>query len=206
MQRSRGKFLAGPVLAGNQDGSIGSAHLLDIAQDLPDRRRCTHDAVVNLDLAGQPFHAVGQPPDHERVAQRHEQPVGVEGLLEEVEGPLARRLDGGADGAVARYHDHHGAGVPLPNPFQDLQPVHLGHLHVQENDIRPKIRVVDQAARPVGRQMHSVPLVLEQLLQRDADRLLVVDDENPCHGSDSRLSAGPSGADRHEPPIMVRSP
>ena len=71
----------------------------------------------------------------ERVAEGHQEPVGVERLLQEIERAPLGGLHRGGDGAMPRDHDHRGGRLLLPEAREGLQAVEPGHLHVEEDHL-----------------------------------------------------------------------
>ena len=70
-------------------------------------------------------------------------------------------------------------GIELAKLFQRFHPVHAGHLHVEKNEVRPPLLVFGYAVGRVRDRVYFVALVLEELTERRADSLLIVDDQNP---------------------------
>ena len=119
----------------------------------------------------------------QRVPHGHQQPVGIERLLEEVERAALGRLDRGGDGAVPGDHDDLRAGVEIAKPGQRLQAVEPGHLHVEKDEVGTELGV-DRDRLAAGRRHADLQLlVLQHLLQRLPDAGFVVDDQDPMtHG------------------------
>ena len=69
-------------------------------------------------------------------------------------------------------------GVDLLDAPERLEPVHPGHLHVHEHEVRTPLLVLGDPVGRVADRVHLVALELEQLAERCADSLLVVDDED----------------------------
>jgi hypothetical protein len=89
-----------------------------------------------LHLREKPFHACREPLYRQGVAEGDQETVRVQGLLQEVVRSLPGGLHRRVDGPMAADHHNQGVGVRRPQTLQDLQPVHPGHLHVQEDDVR----------------------------------------------------------------------
>jgi hypothetical protein len=105
VDRTRDQLLAGPVLAGDQHARVGRCDLLDAVEQRADGEAAADDLVAALDLAAQPRVLLDEAALLQRVADREQQAIGVERLLQEVVGAAARRLDRRLDGAVAADHD-----------------------------------------------------------------------------------------------------
>jgi hypothetical protein len=85
---------------------------------------------------------------------------------------------GRGDGAVARDHHDLRTGVQIPKARQRLQPIQPRHLHVEKDQVRPELGI--EADRLATRRRHPdfEVLVLQDLLQRLANALLVVHNEH----------------------------
>ena len=115
----------------------------------------------------------------ERVAQRDQNAIGVERLLENVVGAELRRLDRGLDGRVAAdHHDDRARDRCSRMRLSASSPSMPRHLHVHEDEIRVPLLVLGDRVDRVRDRAHLVAVVLEQLAERGANPLLVVDDED----------------------------
>src|SRR6185503_8326763 len=114
----------------------------------------------------------------QRVAEREQDTVGVERLLEEIVGAELRGLHRGLDGAVTRDHHDLGVGVQLTDPFQTLEPVHPFHLDVEEDQVGSELGIGTQRFVARRARLDLDFLVLENLLQSLADTFFVVDDQD----------------------------
>ncbi len=117
----------------------------------------------------------------EGVADGDEQAVEVGRLLDEVERPAPRRLDGGLDGAVAGDHDDRRLRHLVGGDAEDVETVHLGHLDVEEREVVAALAQHRDRRLAVFGLLDVVVFVLENLAQGAADRALVVDDEDGGH-------------------------
>ena len=175
------ELLAGAVLAVDQDAGRRRRDLLDDrahlfeAGALPDHapRRVGQAVLEGLVLALQPVHL-------EQVADGQEDPVAVEGLLEEVVGAPPRGFHRGFDRSVARDHHDRQVRPPLVEVGEDLEPVPARHLDVEEDQLRI-LGEGGEAGLAVRRQDHLVALVAQDEVQALADVLVVVDDQD-LHG------------------------
>ena len=75
-------------------------------------------------------------------------------------------------------HDDDGIRVLLAQTPQRLQAVDPRHLHIQEDEVRMKLRVRRESIHRIGGGLHLVALEFEELPERGADPLFVVDDED----------------------------
>src|SRR5690606_5335175 len=94
---SRDELLAGAVLARDQDARVRRRNLLEAVEQAADAEAPADDLVPALDLVAQPFVFLRQASLLQRVADRDEQTVGVERLLEEIVCPAPRRFHGRLD-------------------------------------------------------------------------------------------------------------
>src|SRR5690242_7924006 len=176
------QLLAGAVFARDEHARRGRRHLLDALDHAFHGPARAYDLVVGVHLGLEPHVLAGQVHVLEGVAQREENTVRVERLLEEIVGAQLGRFDRGLDGAVARDHDDLRARVELAQLAQRLEAVHALHLHVEQHEVGPELGVHAQrlGARGAGPDLDI--LVLEQLRQGFPDPLFIVDDEHaPAH-------------------------
>src|SRR5439155_16159097 len=122
------------------------------------------------------------------VPQREQDAIGGERLLQEVVGAELRRLDGGLDRTVAGDHEDLGVCVELAQLAQGLQAVHPLHFHVEEHEMGPELGVALQGLRPRRAGLNFDLLILEQLRERFADPLLVVDHQDTTAHSSLRFT------------------
>ena len=123
----------------------------------------------------------------EAVPDRDEEPIPIRRLLEEVEGAELRGLDRGLHRPVPRDHDADEVGMRLLDALEQLQAVHSRHLDVEEREIEAPVGKRVQRGLAALRGANVVILVLEDALERAANRGVVVDDEDAglAHGNPS---------------------
>jgi hypothetical protein len=119
-----------------------------------------------------------------------------ERLQHVVERALAHRVDGGVDGAVRGHQDDLGRAVLLARGAQHVEPRGPRHADVGDDDVERVRLQADQTLLAVSGGDHAVPDPRQRILERDADRLLVVDDQ------DLERMAGP--LERRELPSLGR--
>ena len=146
------ELLARAVLAEDQHPPVGRRRLGDVrAQRVQDRALPHHDpAVLDLLLEGAVLRlqlALAQ-----RVLDHEQRLLEGERLLDEVLRAHAHGLDRGLDGAVAGDDDHRHLGVERADAGQDLEPVHAGQPHVEEEQV-----VAAVLQRGEGRPPRSPP-------------------------------------------------
>jgi hypothetical protein len=179
VQRTGHQLLAGSVLAGDEHPRRGRPDLGHQLAHALERRAAAHHLIAaprGFPQAGVLPHELGV---RQRVPHREEEPVRVERLLQEVEGASLRGFDGGGDGPVPGDHHDLRTRVEVPEPGERLQPVEARHLDVQEDQMWPELGVeADRLAARSG-DPHLEIFVLQDLLQRLANALLVVNDQHP---------------------------
>ena len=178
------ELLAGSVGPGHEHTRVGGRHRL-------------HHVLNGLDALRLPDHLMGLRGVHllgqhlrrfhkrltlEHVAQRHQDPVEVERLLDEVVGPFLQSVDRRLHGAVPRNHDHRRRHVFLGQHVKHIQAVHLGHFDVAENGVECRLGGHQDAVHPGACFRHLVALVLEDFTEAGADGRFVVDQEKMGHG------------------------
>ena len=108
-----------------------------------------------------------------------EDPLPVEGLLQEIEGAELRGLDRRLDGPLPRDHDDLGRARPRFYIREDLQAAPPGHLDVEEDQVETRGLADDlQSVLPVRGLEECVALVLEDHPEGLADVLFIVDDKD----------------------------
>jgi hypothetical protein len=141
VERTGYQLLAGPVLPGDENPRRGGTDLCHQLTHPRQRFAGTHHLVPVLRRFPKPRILPRQLGVGQRVPYREQQAVGVQRLLQEVEGAALGGLDGGGDGAVTGDHDDLGPGVEVPQPGEGLQPVEPGHLHIEEDQMGPELGV-----------------------------------------------------------------
>ena len=115
----------------------------------------------------------------DRVSKGHQQPIGIERLLEEVERTPLGGLDGGGDGPMTGDHHDGDPRIGSLQTGQDLEPIETGHLHIKHDDMRPELLKQRQPLAARSRRANVHAFVLEHLTERVPDRRLVVHHEDP---------------------------
>ena len=135
MEGLRDELLPGPILPHHEDPGIGGSDPLYAFHDPTDLEGGTDDFMPALHLASETLDAGRESLHLERVSERQQDAIGVERLFEEVVGTPPRRLHGGVDRAMTADHHHQGTRILLPQPRENVQAVHPGHLHVEKDHI-----------------------------------------------------------------------
>src|SRR5690606_14777821 len=100
------EFLADAALAQDEDGRVGRRGTLYGVKHLPQRGAVADDGVARVLGAPQAPVLLLEPARVERVANRQEDALRRQRLLDEVDGAQPRRFHRCLDGAVAGDHDH----------------------------------------------------------------------------------------------------
>jgi hypothetical protein len=178
MDGARDELLADAALALNQHRGVGRRRAADGAHHLPQPGAVPDHLVPDFDRFLQRPVLVAELPLIEGVAEADEHTVARERLLDEIERAFLRRFDGGADRAVAGDDDHRQRIVHGAQSIEDLEPVHAGHLHIEQHQVRPlALREREPFLARRGAD-ELVPFVFEGHLQRIANGGLVVNDQN----------------------------
>ena len=204
VQRPRHEFLARAVLARDEDARVGGRHAVNGLDQRAHRVRPPDDLVRLLHHLAQSRVLLAQHEVPDGIAQRHEDAVGVERLFHDVVGAALRGFHRVLDGGVPADHHHDGRRVERAQLAQCLEPVHPGHLHVEKSELRAELLVGCERRRARRLRAHLIALVFEELRQRVADPLLVVNDEDaPTHRPPPRTT--PSSLGIMAPPCTARS-
>ena len=135
------ELLAGAALAGNEDGGLRGGRAVDQPIDHLHPGRSADETVIAVAAAILPVGVdqARQPLALESVAQRHQKALGCERLDEEVVSAAAHRLDREVDRAVSGDDDHGDPGGLAAEPPQQVEPVHVGQVDVEKDqiEIRP---------------------------------------------------------------------
>ena len=169
------QLLSGPGLAGDHHRDVAARHAVDRGQDLAQRVGVADQAVRPLP-ALQVIDLQQQPTLGERAADGGHQAGLVDRLGQEVVGAGLDRLGRDLGRAVRRREDHRGR-QPLAERPEQLQPVLLAELPVEDHDVGVG-QVVDH-----GLAQEDLMLVrLEQDPQQRAEVRVVVDHQDLGHG------------------------
>ena len=179
-------LLARAGRAGDQHPAAGRRHPLDLGAHAGRRARGADEGHLAARAAAQAGILAPQPVGLDRAVDHQQQPVGLEGLLDEVVGAGLDRRDRGVDRAVAADHHHGNRRVLAPDHVEQLQPVELAALQpdVEDHQRRPALaHGFDRLGAVVG-AAGGIALILQDARDQRADVAFVVDDENiVAHGS-----------------------
>ncbi len=181
------QLLPATVGAADQDTGASRRYAIDHLHQLADRGAFADDLVAIGHRRAEPHVFRFQVSPLQRMPQGEQNAVGVERLLEEVVGPQLCRLHRRLDGPVAGDHDHLRRRVLFTDLRERREAVEAGHLHVEEYQVRMKLRIDLQCLVPGLRRAHLDPLVLEDLAHGVPHALFVVHDQHAsCHHSTRR--------------------
>ncbi len=135
VERPGHQFLAGAVLAADEDAPLAGGRPGEQRVELAHRRPLAHHLVLPR-LCLQLLQLRHRRLVLQRVAQREQQPVAGHRLLQEVPRPQLGGPHRGVDGGVPGHHDDaaaRAAGRAVRS--SDAQPVHVRHPHVQQDGV-----------------------------------------------------------------------
>jgi len=119
------------------------------------------------------------PPGIERALDRAQQLRERQRFLDEIEGAETRGLHRGFHGAVTGHHDDRTAVADPRRPFaQQRDAIDVRHPDVEQHEVGDLTRARGACLCSVGRDIHLVALLGQDLLQQAADVRLVVDHQN----------------------------
>ena len=186
VQRARSQFLACPGGADDQDAAVGLGGPLDgLAQLVHAGGTPGQDAGRRRQLL-EFLYLAFQTRGLQRPRRHQDQPVGLEGLFDEVVGAALDRGHRGLDVAVPGDHHHRQVGIVLLDLLQQLQPVELAALQpdVEKHQMRPPIGDFRQRRIAVARGPGGKTFIVEDAGNQIPNIRLVIDNQNViCHGS-----------------------
>ena len=139
VNRARREFLPCAVFSEEQDGGLGGRHPRERLPEGSCRFGVSQDLVRPSGLLDEPPVLPDETIPIERISRGEEDPLDRRGLLDEIVRSELHGLDGPFDRAVSGQHDR-GHGEPaLPHRGEQREAVHLGHLHVQKDEIDPSL-------------------------------------------------------------------
>jgi hypothetical protein len=172
---ARDQLLAAAVLAVDQHAPVGGRGGRDLLAKHAHRGALADDLGALLEARAQRGVLALEARVLERAADRDQDLLERERLLDEVVRAQARRLHRGLDGAVAGDHDHNRLG-PCPLDLgEGLEAVHPVHPDVEERDVRQLVGEEPERVGAAADRGHAVALVLQHIAEGRADRGFVVD-------------------------------
>ena len=182
VDRPRHQLLAGAVLSEDENPPVGGRRDFDLLSQLADRTAVADQCCALVQLLAQLPYAFVLLLVGDRVAQRQRHLLERQRLLDEVEGAEAARLVGQGHVGVPRDHDdarRAGLGDDL---FKDRETITPLEPDIEEDGVERGAAHHLQAALPGLRHLDAVPLVFQDIPQRVAHSLLIVDNEDPLLG------------------------
>ncbi len=174
----RHQFLAGPVLAADQDPAVGGTGRFDQLTKLFHRRRLSHQLEPSLHFRPQGPVFLLQPVLIERMLDAKRDVLEGQRLFDVVVGSELDGFDGRLDRPVPRHHHHLRGGHQLAHALEGFQSVHFRHPDVQQHEIW-RIRREDlQRVRAALCHRHLVAFIQQDAAERRQDGLLVVHHQN----------------------------
>ena len=175
---ARHQLLAHAALARDEHGRVRGRGPADRLPDLLQGRALAFHAIALVEGELQPPVLLHELPLAQRVPRHEQDALGFGRLLDEVVGPQLGGLHRRLHRAVPGEDDHGRCALFGLQGLQHLEPVHLRHLDVEEDEVGRFALGNLQRGRTVGGEDDLVPLVLEDHLEGRADPLFVVDDEH----------------------------
>ena len=172
---ARHQLLAAAVLAVDQHAPGGGRGGRDLLAQRPDRRALADDLGALLEARAQRRVLLLEPRVLEGAADRDQDLLERQRLLDEVVGAQTGGLHGGLDRAVARDHDHDRFGTRPLDLGEGLEPVHPVHPDVEEGHVRELVGEESQRVGATADRGDAIAFVLEHVAQRRPDGRLVVD-------------------------------
>src|SRR5262245_7085977 len=195
VDRPRYQLLAAAVLAVDQHAAGGGRGGRDLLAQRPDRRALADDLGALLEARAERGVLALEPGVLEGAADRDQDLLERQGLLDEVVGAQARGLHRGLDRAVARDHDHDRLGARALDLGQGLEAVHPAHPDVEEGDVGELVSEEPERVGAAADRGDAIAFVLEHVAEGRPDGRLVVDYEYVLPG---HLSYAPAGHPRRE--------
>ena len=177
MELARGDLLARAALAAEEHRGHRGRGLAEAAHRVEHRGRGAHDGTV---LAGRRLgRLVGRHRRaRERLADREEHLVAIEGLGEEVRRARLHRLDRERHRPMRGEEDDGHVAVLALHLGEQLHAVHAGHAHVRHDHIDAAGRERRERLRAGADVARLVPCLRDQRREHHADRAVVVHDEH----------------------------
>ncbi len=192
MQQAGDDFLAGAVLAGDQDRRIRRRDAFDRLAHRFHRRRFGDERRQVAPLQARVFF-LQAPAAPQRAAQlelrlhRRDQLVVVPRLLDVVARAAPHRLHGARDAAPAGHHQHRQRRIDRLHPVEQLEPFLPGcrvtrvvEIDQRDVEVRPLELVDELGRRRSGGDL--IPLAAQQELEGIEDVDLIVGDEHAAQG------------------------
>ena len=123
---------------------------------------------------------VSQPPLLERAPHQVAEFVRIDRLGDVVEGALLQGPHRGVHRGEGGDHDHGDLRVDAVDVLLQFHAVHAGHLDVEQRHVVPFVLQRLQRLGGVLRRRDLVAVLAEPVIERVADRELVVDDQDAC--------------------------
>jgi hypothetical protein len=183
VERVCDELLPGAALAADEHGEVGLRDLLDRLEHAL-HRGARADQVLEAEIAGepraQPAVLAGEPRAFERASHDEADLVVVERLGNVVLGPELHRLDRDLLAAVRRDHHHRRLGLGVAGGAQDVHPARpVAQREVGQHQVEMLLGEASHGRRTVVLLFHVVALAAQQAGERQPDRALVLDEEQP---------------------------
>ncbi len=192
MDRAREELLARAALPFEQHGGIGRSHAARLVLHGLQGRGIPHDRRDQpRALLGEEERLATARPALDRARDQDAQELRVHRLRDEVLGAALHRVHRGLDRAEGRHHDHGHGRVDGARRVQDRQAVGARQPPVRQHEVDalPRPQPLDRG-RAAGDARDGPPLAPEHLLEHGPQGLLVLDDQDGCHGGERKSGIG----------------
>ena len=178
MNLPRHEFFAGAVLARDEHPAIGRRRHRDLLAQFTHRAALADHRVAAIDARAQGAILGLEPALPQRVAHRQHRLLERQRLLDEIERPQLRGLDGRLDVGVARDHDDLRVHVTIAKPFQRHEAVDSWQPDVEQDHlVRPPADLIETRLTAVD-GVHRVPFVAQDAAERCPHARFVVNDQD----------------------------
>ena len=196
--RAGEQFLAHARFAFDQNGDFGSRRLFgELERGLHSGARGREIGKGDGALGGalHAAHLAGERRLGERVSHRDLQPLGSDGLDDEVDGARAHGGDHRVDRALRRQHDHGRVDATLPQAAENAEAVEIGHDEIEDRAGDPRAFRAFQQAHGLLAALHHLRLVAEAAKhgvdQAALDRIVVDNEYARGHNPSRRAKPAP---------------
>src|ERR1043166_12040 len=184
MDRPSDQFLSGAALAGNENGRLDLGDRFDHLEDRVHYARRAHDV---LDAAALPLRAfegavlVNERLFFEGFLDYELEFFDIEWFGNEIVRAELECLARSFDRRKSRHQDDAKIGERFADRPEELDPVHIGHFYVRDDDVGRFFLQRFERLAAVHRRSDIVPVRLEYEAQQLAVTLLVVNDQYVWH-------------------------
>ena len=183
VDKARRHFFARSSRTGEHNATVGLGDLFQMRFQCLEGRACPQHLGRADITAAQIGVFAAQAACLHRARNDHHQLVNVEGLFDEVIGPLLDRGDRDFNVAMARDDDNRNVRIVALHGFQDVDPIHPAVLQPDIQDHQRRRFGIDLGHALVGvrGQPHGIALVLQNIANQFANVFFIIGDKNTGH-------------------------